>query len=840
MPTILYFFAKVKSKVKLGMKINQLTIAVFFLTASASGIYAQQKKSDTIQKEKKIEGVTIQGTTKKSTEANIISIQRKSVEVIERVGAAQLSKQGVGDAATAVTKATGTQKQEGSGQIVVRGLGDRYNATTLNGLPIPSENPENKNINLEIFKTSIIDYISLDKVYNPKLAGDFGGATINIVSKEHSGKPYFKVGIGSSVNFQTVDVKNFRMQNGAPGFFGFKETTFRKGNPYEQYPFSSKWNFDSQSNPYNSNMDFEAGFRAGKFSFFLYGGFENDYRYSKGKEGWFDSTGNPIKDMDVDRYTYGTNTTGVVNIGYKLDAKNRINFTSNFIHASEQDARFFKGYSREIGSDIIINRGDNKITSTLINQLYGNHKLTSSWTADWAVGYNYLNSKRPDRLQNTVNASTSEIIAGSAIDNHRYFDNLNDNTFTGFVNLTKEFEKLKVNFGYNGSYKDRKFDYTTIGMNFKLNTPVNPNDLDSFINSYNSGIFVYNTFRPDNERFVPFYYNITQNIQSGFVNVDYKFSDRFTVQLGGRFDYIDIKSDWDDVIFRLGKNNKTYNKFLPAFNAKYSVSDSQNLRLSASKTYSLPQAKELIPIAYYDVTVNVYGNPDLYPADINNVDLKWEMFPKSGEVLSVTAFAKYLQNPISRTTYSTAASSDMTYFNIGNSGYVVGAEVEIRKDLLSWKDSKLYTFLNATYMHSEQQLKSETEFAKENNGKTIQFSGQSKDRIQGVADLLANANLGYNKKLGSNSNVDFVISYSYVGKSLFALGTNAVGNFYENPIHLLDANLQFKFNQIGIGISAKNLINSENKIEQVVNNAGYAHKAYSKGRQVGISLSYEF
>ena len=254
----------------------------------------------------------------------------------------------------------------------------------------------------------------------------------------------------------------------------------------------------------------------------------------------------------------------------------------------------------------------------------------------------------------------------------------------------------------------------------------------------------------------------------------------------------------------------------------------------------MPQAKELIPIAYYDVTVNVYGNPDLYPADIYNVDLKWEMFPKSGEVLSVTAFAKYLQNPISRTTYSTAASSDMTYFNIGNSGYVVGAEVEIRKDLLSWKDSKLYTFLNATYMHSEQQLKSETEFAKENNGKTIQFSGQSKDRIQGVADLLANANLGYNKKLGSNSNVDFVISYSYVGKSLFALGTNAVGNFYENPIHLLDANLQFKFNQIGIGISAKNLINSENKIEQVVNNAGYAHKAYSKGRQVGINLSYEF
>ncbi len=822
------------------MKIIKPSIAVVFLMTSSTILYGQEKVKDTVKKEERIEGVIIQKIINKGKEENLINLQRKSVEVMERVGSAQLEKQGIGDASSAVTKATATQKQEGSGQIIIRGLGDRYNATTLNGLPIPSDNPEYKNINLEIFKTSIIEYLSLDKVYNPKLSGDFGGANINIVSKEHLGKPYFKIGIGSSVNLQTVEKGNFKLQNGGSGFFGYKETSFRKGNPNNIYPFTTKWNFKNADNPFNSNMEIEAGTTIGKFSVFGYAGFENNYVYSSGKEGFYDSTGDAIKSLDVERYTYSTNTTALINLIYKINSKNKIGFTSNFIHSSEQDARFFQGYMREIGTDIIINRGDNKITSTSINQLYGNHKVTDSWIADWGISYNLMNSKRPDRLQNTFDANSHYLLTGSTVNNHRYFDELKDNTMNGFVSISKQLKNLKINFGYNGSYKDRQFDNTTIGLNFAIQTAVNPNDVDAFINPFNNGIITYNTFRSDNERFVPFYYHFKQNIQAGFVNLDYKFSDRFVVQLGGRFDYVNIESNWDDVIFNKDKSYKTYNKFLPALNAKYSINDKQNLRFSASKTYTLPQAKELVPIGYYDVTTNVYGNQNLYPSDNYNLDLKWELFTKPGEIFSVTAFGKYILNPIARTTYSTAASSDMTYFNIANWGYVAGIEMELRKDIYKRENSRLYTFLNGTYMHSQQELKSETEFAKENGGKTVQFSGQTKDDIQGVADFLANVNLGYSQKFCTNNTVDFVVSYSYVGKSLFALGTNKVGNFYENPIHLLDMNLKFNFNQIGIGINAKNLINPENKIEQVVNNTGYTHRSYTKGRQLGINLSYKF
>src|SRR5690606_7000390 len=162
-----------------------------FLIGAVPAVYAQTG-SDTMPNESRIEAVVRQGNKRKGTENNIINLQRKSVEVIERVVSAQLEKEGTSKADTAEPKAPGTQKQEGSGQIIIRGLGDRYNGTTMNGLVIPSDNPELKNINLEIFKTSIIEYIALDKVYHPRLSGDFGGANINIVSKEHIGRPYLK------------------------------------------------------------------------------------------------------------------------------------------------------------------------------------------------------------------------------------------------------------------------------------------------------------------------------------------------------------------------------------------------------------------------------------------------------------------------------------------------------------------------------------------------------------------------------------------------------------------------------------------------------------------------
>jgi hypothetical protein len=99
------------------------------------------------------------------------------------------------------------------------------------------------------------------------------------------------------------------------------------------------------------------------------------------------------------------------------------------------------------------------------------------------------------------------------------------------------------------------------------------------------------------------------------------------------------------------------------------------------------------------------GNKDLYASDDYNLDLKWEMFPKSDELISVTAFGKYILNPMNEVTIS-SSSNDISYINTGDYGYVAGAEVEYRKQLLIpiLTTLKLSAGLNASYLYSNQEL----------------------------------------------------------------------------------------------------------------------------------------
>ena len=98
----------------------------------------------------------------------------------QAIGAQELTRKGVSDAAAAVVKTTGVAKSEGVNSVFVRGLGDRYNSTCLNGLPLPSENPLYKNISLDFFQSNIIKNININKTFSANLSGDNSGANIDI------------------------------------------------------------------------------------------------------------------------------------------------------------------------------------------------------------------------------------------------------------------------------------------------------------------------------------------------------------------------------------------------------------------------------------------------------------------------------------------------------------------------------------------------------------------------------------------------------------------------------------------------------------------------------------
>lgn len=846
------------------MKAKTVSIGALFLCMSTTVLLAQSTH-DTLKGEKKIDEVKIIGNTKKSSEANIIQVQKKSVEVIERVGAAQLSKQGVGDVATAVTKATGTVKQEGGNTISVRGLLDRYNATTLNGLVMPSDDPENKNIDLSLLKTDVIDYISLEKVFNPRLMGDFGGANINIVSKEYSGKGYIAFGTDSGYNLQNTKADKFLLQDG-PDFFGTKVQKI-PANALSGYNYQTSWNFKdtfspSMMTPINTGLNLQAGksFRIGgqgRLNTFAYAGFNNNFSYLEGAEGQFGEQ-TVFKDFDkVQKYVYNTNTTGLLNLFYRINPNHQLKLITNYIHSTSQEAKIYEGEIRDYAeaNNGYVRRADYKVTNVLVNQIGGDHKLTNNFSVNWIAGYNYLNSQRPDRITNTLfgNGDGTYTVARESGFNNRYYDNLDDKEYTGNVTLNYNFaDQSKIAVGYQGRFKTRTF-YSK-QADFKWNNEVtspaivsDPNNLDSVFNAYNysKNFFSITSSFGQADVMKPILYNGDQDINSGFANIDYKLSDRFLVQLGVRYDrirqYIEWQSQFETVVKGDILNNleKKYNKFLPAFNIKYSINDKQNLRLAASRTYTLPQLKEMAPYIYIDITETTQGNVFLKPSDNNNLDLKWEYFPKSSEVISLTAFGKYIQDPISKT-FINSSDPYFSYLNAGKWAYVFGLEAEVRKDIFSFiNGSKLYAFVNATYMDSKAELDKEKVQKETLDVFSVNFD-KKEDKLQGAADFVANANLGLNQKLGQSSDMDIVISYSYVGNYIYSISTSKIGNIVQKPINMLDftAKVNFK-NNINVGLSLKNLLNPYIKrIQENLNND--IPYNFRRGSVVGVNVGYKF
>ena len=165
-----------------------------------------------------LDEVVITTTTRKESEAALLLDQKKAVEIKQSIGAEELSRKGVSNAAGAVAKISGVSKQEGSSNVYVRGLGDRYLNTTMNGLSLPSNDINKKNINLDLFSTDVIENISVSKTYAARFYADFSAGNIDISSKEYTGSGFFDVALGSGFNTRAID-KNF-LKNEGTGYVG--------------------------------------------------------------------------------------------------------------------------------------------------------------------------------------------------------------------------------------------------------------------------------------------------------------------------------------------------------------------------------------------------------------------------------------------------------------------------------------------------------------------------------------------------------------------------------------------------------------------------------------------
>ncbi|RZK12587.1 MAG: TonB-dependent receptor [Flavobacterium sp.] len=809
----------------------------------------------------KLEDVVITNTVNRQKEASLLLEQKNAVEIKQNIGAQELSRKGVGDVAAAVAKTAGISKQEGSNNIFVRGLGDRYNSTSINGLPVPSNDPEKKNIALDLFSTDIVEYISIDKVYNVRSFGDFAGGNVDIASKDYKGKGMFEISIGSKANTNALGkTGEFLLQRGprSTGFVSYGVPN----NPLGSYSYENSLNPTSK-NPFGSNVGLKAGKsfnigEEGKLSLFAMASFDNGFEYREGANSTYDALDGRKKVFNQERFTYKTNTTGMLNANYKLNANHKIAYNFLFVNSSDQFRDTYFGYDRDFekdNSDHMVQRGTFTQNTIMINQLLGNHKVTDRIALDWGASYNTVKGDMPDRIQNKffIDRTTGEHIIAQQTDtdNHRYFQELTEDELAANIALSYKLaenengdSRGKIAIGYNGRFKKR--DFEAIQFNFSLNEDardiiVDPNNLDAFFNpqTYNAGNFTIGSFAGLN----PQTYNGEQNIHAGFANLEYKVSEKWSGVVGMRYEKVQQTVDWRTQLDAAGGTNTfDRNEFLPSVILKYELNKKQNFRFGASKTYTLPQFKERALFIYEDVTEIKIGNPSLYPSQDYNVDIKWEMFPKSDELISVTAFGKYILDPINEIVMA-SSTNDITWVNIGDNGYVVGAELEIRKNLFKIEGdltNKLSAGLNVSYMKTHQEIDAE-KIRRETNGRINTNFADTESSFTGASDLLLNADISYSKDWSNDRGFMATVAYSHYSDRLYALGVEQQGNLVDKGMGALDFILKTKLNKnLGLDFSAKNILNPNFKRMQENASGDLLAVNFKRGMFLGLGLNYQF
>ena len=838
-----------------------------------------------------LEEVVITTTVRKESEVALLLQQKNAVTQKTAIGAQELSRKGVGDAATAVSKVTGISKQEGSGPVFVRGLGDRYNVTAFNGLPLPSDDPARKNINLGIFNTNIVENIGIDKTFNPNQYADFAGANINIDSKNSMSDGIISVSVNSGINTLTQSQDEFFRTDG-PDNYGFYDINY-PAFPLNNYNFETSWDRRSAEAPANLGLTLQGGdsFQLGddtKLTVFGIGAHSNQFQYREGvSRGGVEVSGIPNADFDYVNYQYSTNTTLMGDVGIKHKNLN-LNYSGLFLNTSnEQQLENYGVIDKDDDASQgggFIQRGVFTRTNLIINQLHADFEINERIDIRASGSYSFLQSAEPNRRQVTLvpqdldepDGPKSFEFVSAASSNHRFYADLYDEEIASafetsiklFKNTEDEFDG-KLDLGF--SSRNKEVDFSATQFNFRILRgagivqPIVENiyDVDAYFNqdNLNAGLFRMETFRGSGDvtnALDPQTYGGTQSILAGYANFIYSLNPQLTMVVGLRGEQINQDIAWSTSLDPDGDSNSLdVFQLLPALSMKYSLSDDQNLKFAASKTYTLPQYKERAPFLFQEVNQDYFGNPFLTASTNYNFDAKWELFPSDSELLSVAVFGKLIQNPINTVTIQSAAN-DISWANTGDQATAVGLELESRKVLMSRESEyadftnkqKLTAGVNLAYMKTKQTLSGD---------KVFQESGLSFDPtysstgITGASDLVANADISFYKDFKEHRNILLTLAGNYFSDRIFALGNFGKGNIVEKGVPTLDFVARAQFTkQLSVGISAKNLLNPSierfqeavdgdvNPIRDRIQETATTVLSFKRGYDLKISLNYIF
>ncbi|PVX52283.1 outer membrane receptor protein involved in Fe transport [Balneicella halophila] len=835
--------------------------------------------------------VVITAKMTRDSEVSAILVQQNSVIMLENVSSDELSRKGISNVEEGLTKVAGITKQATRG-IVVRGLGDRYNNVLLNGLPLPSLDPDKKSLPLSMFPTSVINTLSINKSYMGRLYGDFAGATVDIETKNTPRTAFFNIGVSGGMNSYYLSGDDQKLDNtNLTGYLGIDKrrrdlpqylyALSQLGHYYEDYPypylntsvisnikgseiFETKFNPDVRKTPIDFGFSMSGGktFQlsdAVRLGFVSTANFSSDNDKKEGVQRLLDAQGGVIKDYDFQEWAYNTKLNALLALTLDVNSKHRFTFNNLYLNNSTNSVNEMIGYDDLSGFDLFLRRSKYVQNDLYNGQLLGSHDLDDNekFFFDWGVSYSFVESDEPDTKdvsmeQTKADSSVYKYKSAPGSNGGRYFGEMEENQYAARAAFRMGFGaspdgeqpyKNYLNVGYNFSARERDFFQILLGFGAKsaftkdLDYTVDVNDPDSFLNrALDMGAFYYNEIAPDGGRD----FEADQTIHAAYLSFEKYFSDKFTAVADVRIEktdrtmkFVDPTSSVFDPFTEL-----TYDPtdVLPGINFNYKISDETNVRLAGSKTVTRPGIREATNSVYKIPGVgSIFGNSDLVNSTNYNADLKFETFPNRGEMFAVNAFYKRIEDPIERTAEPAAGGRAFTFKN-AESATVYGVELEMIKNLGNLFKSETFrplTFgMNATLMFSEITIP-------ESNG----FVTNKERELQGASPYLINADLTYDKKVTDSWTTKATATYNVFGERIYAVGGGGIGDFIEQPQHTIDFIWSNTINhKLSFGFSIKDILDTDFHVEQDGVNEGKdpITGEYNDGMTISFKLGYKF
>ncbi len=797
--------------------------------------------------------VVVSAERTKNTDNSLLTIQKNSTVVLDGISSQSISKAGDNDAGETLKRVPGVSI-EGGKYIYVRGLGDRYTKTMLNGMDIPGLDPDRNTVQLDVFPTNLVDNLIVYKTFSPDLPGDFTGGVVDIGIKDFQDRKQFTVGGSVGFNTNTTFNNNFILYDGSKtDWLGFD-------NGLRQLPFDSDRNID-QSYEVRRNPELEQIVRSfskelsvdrkkalptqnyfisfgnqynrnGK-SFGINAGltYRNSYQfYEEAEFGQYWHSASPTNlELDPENYKMSKGPIGVNNViwsgllaGAFKTQKSKI--TAQLFHTQngESSGSFrnqYDGINQIQTIAHVLSYTQRSISNFLLT---GKHTL-GGINIEWKNSLSYASITDPDLriMQLRVLNGDTTLETGSTNASRLYRD-LNEITENFRVDFTKTFKQWsglesKLKFGAYNTFKTRDFESYIVKL---VNNGLQVQGSPDFI------LAEENIWTPENRRGTYIIgqqdlsntFNAFMNVAAVYVMNELPVTSSFNVVYGLRVEKADLfftgrKQQVVNPETDKFENERVLNKldFLPAVNMIYGVVENMNLRLSYSRTVARPTFKEKSLAQIVDPVSNVtfIGNVGLEQTNIDNLDLRWEYFFGTGEMVSVSSFFKNFHNPIEVVIFADYAPRDFTPRNVNNAK-AFGFELEFRKNFkfVHPKLEGLVLACNLSWIKSTTELGA-AELEGRNKWVKEGYTIPTTRAMFGQSPYLINANLSYTAaELGLTATV----AYNVQGKRLAVVGGGRAPDVYEMPFHSLNLKVSEVFgkkDQFKVSLQAENLIGDD-------------------------------